>query len=73
MRQGFNRTLLNKYSMGTALALVMAPFAGIGDAEAGCLPMSSASGAMINCSGAVTNTGPDGITGYGAGTDNNNT
>jgi uncharacterized protein with beta-barrel porin domain len=56
MRQGFNRTLLNRYSMGTALALVAAPFAGVGGAEA--LPACTLTGpTVVTCSGSPITSG----------------
>ncbi|MEH2553814.1 uncharacterized protein with beta-barrel porin domain [Bradyrhizobium algeriense] len=59
-----------------ALALLSAPFAAIGQAEActvGGSPSASASDSVVDCSGATTNSGPGGIAGYGSVNDNNNT
>src|SRR4051794_37916365 len=56
------------------LMLTLAPFALAGEAQAVCTPAGSASNSIVVCSGlAVTNSGPDGVTGYGTGTDNNDT
>src|SRR4051794_36745179 len=56
------------------LMLTLAPFAFADEALAVCTPAGSASNSIVVCSGlAVTNSGPDGVTGYGTGTDNNDT
>ena len=54
------------------LVLTLAPFAMVGEAQAVCTEdglasaTGSASGKTVVCSGAVTNTGPDTVTGYGS-------
>jgi uncharacterized protein with beta-barrel porin domain len=67
------RTGLISRKNALALAVVIAPFAAIGQAEAACTPNSSANSSVVNCSGGSTlNSGPDGTTGYGTVNDNNN-
>jgi len=61
------------------LALTLAPFAMVGEAQAICTEdgvasvTGSASGKTVVCSGTVTDTGPGGIAGYGTFVDTNNT
>src|SRR3954462_13565524 len=56
------------------LMLTLAPFAFVDEALAVSTPAGSGSNSIVVCSGlAVTNNGPDGVTGYGTGTDNNDT
>src|SRR5437763_3995987 len=61
------------------LALTLAPFAMVGEAQAICTEdgvasvTGSASGKTIVCSGTVTNTGSGGIAGYGTTADTGNT
>jgi outer membrane autotransporter protein len=65
-----HRALLNRYALGTALSLLIAPFAGIEKAEA-CTPSSPVNNATINCTG--TTTDANGNIGFGSGTDTGNT
>ncbi|MDH2349246.1 autotransporter domain-containing protein [Bradyrhizobium sp. SSUT112] len=55
-----------------ALALASASIAAIGRAEAACTPAAPANGAIITCTGTVTNQ-QDSITGYGTINDSGNT
>ena len=59
-----HRALLNRYALGTALSLLIAPFAGIEKAEA-CTPSSPVNNATINCTG--TTTDANGNIGFGSG------
>ncbi|MES2193086.1 MAG: autotransporter domain-containing protein [Pseudomonadota bacterium] len=68
------RVIINGFGRGhaLALALLIASFAMTGPARAACTPPSTASNATVDCSGVVTNSGPDNITGYGTNSDDNN-
>jgi uncharacterized protein with beta-barrel porin domain len=70
------RLLAQRHSLllqATALAPLIALIAPIDRANAACTPPSSASDTTVTCSGTTTNSGPDGVTGYGTSGDNNNT
>ena len=67
MTRGLHRARLNKYALGTALALTMAPFAGADRAEASCSPLSGQDNVTVTCTGTTTN--QDGTNGYGQGTE----
>jgi uncharacterized protein with beta-barrel porin domain len=66
-----HRALLNRYALGTALALVIAPFATIERAEAACDQTSPINNATVNCTGMTNNA--NGTIGFGTLTDNGNT
>jgi hypothetical protein len=53
------------------LALTLAPFAWVGEAQAVCNPPAPVNGTTVTCSGATLN--QNGTTGYGTATDLNNT
>src|SRR3982074_3057491 len=55
------------------LAVTIPTLAGVARAEADCAPPSSASDAVVVCSGATSKTAPSGVDGYGTFNDNNNT
>jgi hypothetical protein len=56
---------LNRYALGTALSLVIAPFASIDRAMAACSPPSGQNNITVTCSSNTTN--QDGTNGYGQG------
>ena len=63
-----HRALLNRYALGTALTLVVAPFAGIDRAMAACTPPSGQDNVTVTCGSNTTN--QDGTNGYGQGIEN---
>jgi uncharacterized protein with beta-barrel porin domain len=63
-----HRALLNRYALGTALTLVVAPFACIDRAMAACTPPSGQDNVTVTCASNTTN--QDGSAGYGLGTEN---
>src|SRR5580698_9919739 len=66
-----HRALLNRYALGTALTLVVAPFAGVDRAMAACDQTSPINNATVNCTGTTNNA--NGTTGFGTPGDNGNT
>ena len=71
-----HRAMLNRYALGTALALVIAPLMGIESAEAACTPVTAV-GALVNnqnvsCSGPITDQNAGGV-GWGTGNETGNT
>jgi autotransporter-like protein len=85
MEMGTNRAALNGFGPRQfarrrpargpvlALAVVIAPLAAAGQAQAACTPAGSASNANVLCAAGTTtiNTGQNGDTGYGSSNDNN--
>jgi len=66
MTRTLHRALLNKYALGTALALVIAPLAGIESAEAACTPATSTGSPVennqnVSCTGTTTDQNANGI------------
>src|SRR6266404_570233 len=72
-----SRTGPTSRKYAAALAVVIAPFAAIGQAEAACTVLgvasTSASDSVVTCTGATLNSGLGGVTGYGTTGDANNT
>jgi outer membrane autotransporter protein len=62
-----HRALLNRYALGTALTLVISPFASVDRAMAACSPPSGQNNVTVTCSSNTTN--QDGTNGYGQGTE----
>src|SRR5216683_1365370 len=66
------KLMLRRHAM--MLALLIAPFAAVGQAQAACLPPSTASNnPNVACTGDTKNSSPDHLNGYGTINDNNNT
>ena len=66
-----NRNGLISRKYAAALAVVIAPFVAIGQAEAACNPPGPVNGTVVNCSGAISNPAPN-TYGYGTVFDTGN-
>src|ERR1700716_3362396 len=71
LKMTMNRNGLISRKYAAALAVVIAPFVAIGQAEAACNPPGPVNGTVINCSGAISNPAPN-TDGYGTVFDTGN-